>query len=239
MIDMVKERARAAFKLQYWPIVGNELLASILVGGFGGLSLRFSKNDLNNLRELVGNDAVFSQVIRVLLGVVLTVGVIGILYSFLVGNVIRVGLAKLRLSAYRQENFRTEDLFSAFKQYGRCVGTMALYTLFVTLGTILFIIPGIIVAYGLYEVPFLLAEDPSLSGMDAIRRSWNDMKGHKGELFGLELSFIGWILLSILTCGILAVFYTGPYMALAGTGFYHELHHNVTSENFSADSFHE
>lgn len=116
---------------------------------------------------------------------------------------------------------------------------MALYSLFVTLSTILFIIPGIIVAYGLYEVPFLLAEDPSLSGMDAIRRSWNDMKGHKGELFGLELSFIGWILLTILTFGILAIFYTGPYMALAEAGYFHEMHHNVTAENFSADSFHE
>lgn len=239
MIDMVKERARAALKLQYWPIVGNELLASILIGGVSGFSVRFSKNDLNNLRELIGNEAMFDQIMKFVLGGMIVGGLIGLLYTFLVGNVIRVGIAKIRLSAYRQESFRTEDLFFAFKQFGRCVGAMALYTLFVTLGTILFVIPGIIVALGLYEVPYLLVEDPSLSGMDAIRRSWADMKGNKGELFGLILSFIGWILLNILTCGVLAIFYTGPYMALAEAGYYHELHHNVTAESFSADSFHE
>ncbi len=239
MIGMVKEEARAALKLQYWPIVGNELLASILVGGFGSFSLRFNRSALNNLRDLIDNDALFGQIMHILFGVIVTAGVIGLVYAFLVGNVIRVGIAGIRLSAYRKESFRTEDLFIAFKQYGRCVGTMALYTLFVVIGTILFIVPGIIVAYGLYEVPFLLAEDPSLSGMDAIRRSWNDMKGHKGELFGLELSFIGWILLTILTFGILAIFYTGPYMALAEAGYFHEMHHNVTAENFSADSYHE
>ncbi len=239
MIDMVKEKARAALKLQYWPIVGNELLASILIGGVSGFSIRFNQNDLNNLRDLIGNDAVFSQIMKFVFGGMIVGGLIGLLYTFLVGNVIRVGIAKIRLIAYRQENFRTEDLFFAFKQYGRCVGTMALYTLFVTLGLILFIVPGIIAALGLFEVPYLLAEDPSLSGMDAIRRSWSDMKGNKGELFGLVLSFIGWILLTVLTCGILAIFYTGPYMALAEAGYYHELRHNVTTENFSADSFHE
>lgn len=222
MIGQIKEKARTAMKAQYWPIVGNELLASILIGGIGGFSMRFNKSNLNNLRELIGNDAMYGKILGILLGIAATVGIISLLYSFLVGNLIRVGISKIRLSAYAQESFRTENLFSAFKQYGRCVGTMALYTLFITLGLILFIVPGIIVALGLYEVPYLLADDPSVSGMDAIRRSWEDMKGHKGELFGLMLSFIGWILLTILTCGILAAFYTGPYMALAEAGFYRE-----------------
>ena len=236
MIGKIKENARAGLKLQYWPIIGNELLASILIGGVSGFSVRFNQKDMNQLREMVQSNETFRRMIPIILGVIGVASIIGILYTFLVGNIISAGIAKIRLSAYRQNAFGTGDLFAGFKQYGRYVGAMALYTLFVGLGTILFIIPGIIVALGLFEVPFLLAEDPSVSGMDAIRRSWEDMKGHKGELFGLILSFIGWILLSILTCGILAVFYSGPYMALSEAGFYHELHNSVTPETFTEDS---
>lgn len=97
MIGMVKEEARAALKLQYWPIVGNELLASILVGGFGSFSLRFNRSALNNLRDLIGNDALFGQIMHILFGVIVTAGVIGLVYAFLVGNVIRVGIARIRL----------------------------------------------------------------------------------------------------------------------------------------------
>lgn len=224
MRETIKQNAKMALKAQYWPIIGNELLASILVGGVSSFSVRFNKSQLEQLRQLINDNAMFQRIVAVLGGIALTVGLIGLLYTFLVGNLIRVGISKIRLSAYRQGSFSTEDLFAGFKQYGRCVGAMALYTLFVSLGTILFIVPGIIVALGLYEVPFLLVDDPTVSGMDVIRRSWENMKGHKGELFGLILSFIGWLLLSILTCGILAVFYTGPYMALAEAGFYRERH---------------
>ena len=236
MIERIKEHARAGLKLQYWPIIGNELLASILIGGVSGFSARFNQKDMNQLREMVQSNETFRRMIPIILGVLGVAIVIGLVYGFLVGNVIRAGIAKIRLSAYRQNSFSTGELFGGFKQYGRYVGTMALYTVFVSLGTLFFFIPGIIVSLGLFEVPYLLADDPSLSGMEAIRRSWEDMKGHKGELFGLILSFIGWWLLTILTCGILAVFYSGPYMALSEAGFYHELHHNITAETFTEDS---
>lgn len=237
MIERIKGNARAGLKLQYWPIIGNEILASILAGGVSLFSARFNQTDMNRLREQIENNEMFRRMIPVILGAVGVASIIGLLYGFLVGNVVRAGISKIRLSAYRQDSFGTGDLFAGFKQYGRYVGTMALYTVLVSLGMFFFIVPGIIVALGLFEVPYLLADDPSLSGMEAIRRSWEDMKGHKGELFGLILSFIGWWLLTILTCGILAIFYTGPYMGLSEAGFYHELHHTVTAESFTAENF--
>ena len=237
MIGMVKERARAALNLRYWPIVGIELIAGALMGGVSGFSGSVSGNN-SRMNELMENPQ-FRTIMLAILGITLAVSVVGILYTFLFGNVIKVGISGIRLKAYRKETFRIVELFSGLKQYKRIVGTMALYTLFVTLGFMCFIVPGIIVALGLFEVPYLLNEDPSLSGMDAIRRSWENMKGHKGELFGLAMSFFGWIMLTILTLGVLAIFYTGPYMALAEAGYYHELHHNVNAETFTADSFHE
>lgn len=237
MIGMVKERARTAMKLQYWPIVGIELIAGALMGGVSGFSGSVSGNN-SRMNELMENPQ-FRTIMLAILGITLAVSVVGILYTFLFGNVIKVGISGIRLKAYRKETFRIVELFSGLKQYKRIVGTMALYTLFVTLGFMCFIVPGIIVALGLFEVPYLLNEDPSLSGMDAIRRSWENMKGHKGELFGLAMSFFGWIMLTILTLGVLAIFYTGPYIALSEAGYYHELHHSVNAETFTADSFHE
>ena len=223
MRKKIKENAKAALSLRYWPMVGLELLAGILIGG--GSSFSTSGGG--------GSSAVFGNMqsvpyaprfVPAVIMIVLFFGALGMLYSFLFGNLIRVGITKIRLSAYRRQSFRFVDLFSGLSPYGRNVGTMALETLFILLGTLCFVIPGIIVAYGLFEVPYLLNEDPTISGMAAIRRSWEDMKGHKGELFVLQLSFLGWFLLTVLTMGILGIFYVGPYYELANAGFYHELH---------------
>ena len=70
--------------------------------------------------------------------------------------------------------------------------------------------------------PYILLDKPELSATDAITESRNMMNGHKMELFLLDLSFIGWILLSILTCGILFI-YVVPYMQAARAEFYRTL----------------
>ncbi len=224
--QMVKQNAKEALRFRYWLIVAVELIAGALLGGVSGFSGGISGNSMN-FKEAANDPEsakVLVGILAAIAGVTLVVSVIGLLYTILFGNVIKVGLSGVRLKAYRRENFRIVDLFSGLKAYKKNVGTMALYTLFVTLGFMCFFVPGIIVGLGLYEVPYMLAENPDISGMEAIRRSWENMKGHKGELFVLELSFIGWLLLTILTFGVLAIFWTGPYMALAEAGFYREMH---------------
>ena len=220
--QMIKQNAKSALQFRYWPIIGVELIAGALMGGASGFSGSVSGNS-SQMKEYMENPQ-FQTIMLAVFGIAAVVSVVGILYTMLFGNVIRVGISRIRLKAYRKESFRIVELFSGLKQYKRIIGTMALYTLFVTLGFMCFFVPGVIVALGLYEVPYMLAEDPNVSGMEAIRRSWANMKGHKGELFVLGLSFIGWILLTILTLGVLAIFYTGPYMALAEAGFYREMH---------------
>lgn len=231
MRKMIKENAKSALRARYWPIVGLELVAGALVGGFSGLSTSISKGDVSDLQEFFGgNSAANQKVLGIVMAVAALVAVVAVLYAFLFGNVISVGISGVRLKAYRREAFGFNDLFSGLKQYGRCVGTMALQTLFIMLGFFCFFVPGIIVALGLFEVPYLLADDPSVSGMAAIRRSWENMRGYKGKLFVLGLSFIGWLVLTALTFGILGIFYTGPYIALAEAGFYHEKHAETAAE---------
>lgn len=106
--------------------------------------------------------------------------------------------------------------------------TMALKNLFVALGFVFLIIPGLIVSYGMELVPYILADNPGMGIMDVIKASWNMMKGHKWELFVLDLSFLGWILLDIITLGIAGLFYVNPYMFSTHAAFYEELKAQTT-----------
>ena len=96
----------------------------------------------------------------------------------------------------------------------------------VQLDLILLIVPGIIVACGLSMTFFIMVDDPNISGMDALQQSWNMMKGQKWNYFCLQFRFIGWILLSILTCGIGFIFLE-PYMVAASQNFYRKLRYGT------------
>lgn len=127
------------------------------------------------------------------------------------------------------EKAELDELNKGFvPKYWNNMITMALKNLFVALGIICLVIPGIIVSYGLEMVPYILADRPGIDIMDAIKASWNMMKGHKWDLFVLDLSFLGWILLDILTLGILGIFYVNPYIASTHAAFYDALKAETT-----------
>ena len=97
-----------------------------------------------------------------------------------------------------------------------------LSALFVLLWSLLFIIPGIIKAYSYSMSTYIMAEDPSISSLDAITKSKEMMKGHKFELFVLDLSFIFWHLLGSITFGF-AYIYIFPYIEATKANFYLKL----------------
>ena len=61
-------------------------------------------------------------------------------------------------------------------------------------------------------VPYILAENPNVEATEALKMSREMMQGNKWNAFVLDLSFLGWILLTICTCGILGIFYVNPYI---------------------------
>lgn len=112
-----------------------------------------------------------------------------------------------------------------FKGFERFVDTLVaglLLSLAVGIGVVLLIVPGIIVSCGLSMTFFIMVDDPNISGIDALQQSWNMMKGQKWNLFCLWIRFIGWLLLSILTCGIGFIFLK-PYMVATTQNFYRKL----------------
>ena len=82
------------------------------------------------------------------------------------------------------------------------------------------IIGGFIKRYEYYMVPYILAENPTLDSLEAVRLSRNMMKGHKFELFKLEISFIGWWLLGMLSFGLTEVLFSNPYEECVYTHYY-------------------
>ena len=77
---------------------------------------------------------------------------------------------------------------------------------------LLFIIPGIVKSYEYMMIPYLLAEHPEMTRQEAFAESKQMMDGEKMEAFIMDLSFLGWYLLSAVTCGLLAIFYVNPYV---------------------------
>jgi uncharacterized membrane protein len=113
-------------------------------------------------------------------------------------------------------------IFEGFNDFGRSFVAVLLTSIYILLWTLLLIIPGIIAGLSYSMVYFILAENPTISPMDAIRQSKEMMYGHKTEMFMLSLSFIGWCLLGVLSLGI-GFLWIGSYMQTSMAIFYQEL----------------
>ncbi|MBR4339379.1 MAG: DUF975 family protein [Bacteroidales bacterium] len=113
-------------------------------------------------------------------------------------------------------------MFGFFKDYGRSFGIMFMVYLYIFLWSLLLVIPGLIKALA-YSMSYYISKDhPEYSIDECIEASKRMMDGHKWELFVLYLSFIGWILLSILTLGI-GFLWLAPYMDTTIAHYYEEL----------------
>ncbi len=155
-----------------------------------------------------------------------TAAVVLIGYSivrFVIGGAIELGENRYCIDLLTREHepeFKT--LFSRFSIFGKALGLRILTSIFTVLWMLLLIVPGIIAAYRYALAPYLMAEDPEMGAMEAIEKSKELMKGNKWRLFCLQMSFFGWILLSVLTLDILSL-WIRPYMNVATAAFYLEV----------------
>ena len=121
---------------------------------------------------------------------------------------------------YGEENIRIETMFDGFKD--DFSGTMLLglmESIFIGLWSMLFVVPGIIKAYS-YAMSFYIKVDhPEYDWQACMNASKTMMRGHKGELFVLDLSFIGWMIVGSLALGI-GTLWVAPYMECTRANFY-------------------
>jgi uncharacterized membrane protein len=114
------------------------------------------------------------------------------------------------------------DMFQGANFFGKALWLAVITYIFTCLWTILLVVPGIIKAISYSLAPYILADNTELTAREALSASKELTKGHKGELFVLELSFIPWFLLVGVTCGIAAI-YVGPYVQATIANYYKEL----------------
>ena len=145
----------------------------------------------------------------------------GIVLLLLTGP-LTFGMAQTALKVVRGKNIEFNDLFTGFKSFSRAFLLALLKEIFIMLWSLLFIIPGIIKTYSYSMAYYILIDNPQMSANEAIKKSNELMNGNKWRLFCLELSFIGWDLLSVLTVGILQYWIT-PYKETAYAAFYEEI----------------
>ena len=134
------------------------------------------------------------------------------------------GYAVTFLSNARGEEdpFNVSRMFDGYRDFVRIFTTILLTQIYILLWTLLLIIPGIIKSLSYAMTPFVLRDNPEMKNNAAIELSMKLMDGHKGELFWLYLTFIGWGILCILTLGI-GYFWLAPYMQASMAQFYEEV----------------
>lgn len=135
-------------------------------------------------------------------GVIVVIFFIVLIFAFawaiFLTNPIQVGYRRFFMKNRLNEG-KFVDLFSGFcPQYLNIVKGMVTTDLIIFGWTLLFIIPGIIKSYQYFFVPFLLSENPNMSGARAREISTQMTDGYKWQIFVLALSFLGWELLAVL-----------------------------------------
>ena len=210
--------ARFSLEGNWGPSIIAGLIASLLGGlvvGSSGIDLDIDTDTLRNIQ--FNFPTLFEAIKALLIGSV----VINLVHLF-VGCAVRIGYCTYLLKQHDRQERSYKDLFSHFNIYGSALSLALLEGILVALWTLLLIIPGIIARYSYAMAPFIMAENPDLTATQAIKLSKEMMKGNKWRLCCLELSFIGWALLSVLTLGIGELFLI-PYTSAARAAFYRSL----------------
>jgi len=219
------------------------LLASLLGGTGGGPEMELEReNDKTVFQVTYAGNVVFSSdnfkpSAAVVAGVAFY-ALLGALFylalSLFLGSVIGLGYAKFHLNLIDGQNAEYANLFSYFSHWKNAVDARFMKGLYIFLWSLLLIIPGIVASYSYAMVEFLQAEDPSLSGQEALAKSTELMRGNRWRLFCMEFSFIGWQLLSALVWGI-GELWINPYMGSAKAAFYREISDTWTSQDAFAE----
>lgn len=131
------------------------------------------------------------------------------------------GMYKIILSIVRHENTSFNDIFSYKKDFLKLFLLSLIITILCDIGFMFLIIPGIIISL-MYSMVYYINVDKNLKIKELLKESKDLIKGYKKDYFFFQLSFIGWILLTILSLGILLIF-VGPYMSFAEALYYEEL----------------
>lgn len=220
----IKAKGKESMKRNYWKSVVAALIY-LLFFASTGVSSKSGADEFDMEKFLQDPDA------ALILGIVAAAMGVGLLISFVlklfVFNPLEAGCNRFFLTN-QDSDANLGELGHNFKNnYMSTAIGLFLRDLLVCIGCFLFVVPGIILHYSYRLVPYILSEDASISATEALKRSRAMMKGHKWNVFVFDLSFIGWAILSAITCGIVGVFYVNPYYHNADAALYQAIRNSA------------
>ena len=230
--DPIKSRAGELFKSQYGLCIGAILISAALPMLMTAQPLAAS---LSMLREVSGGVMPSLDVMQRTNGNLTLTRILVEPISL----IFQVGIVKVFLAIYRGEETSVSDVFWGFRNLQRIlIGMLPLFgmTLLSTIASnspslfsSVLSIAGMVISIGLWMIPYILVDSQDLPPIDAVRLSWRMTIGHRWEYFLFCLSFIGWVLLSIVTLGIGLLYYM-PYWQASLAGYYEEVRQNALYE---------
>lgn len=208
--SQLKQNAKKVLDKSYWQALLASVVLGIAVNSSSGFSLSVNAGSLKH--QLDGMDPFISTAVISILSVALIFAFIfSSVFSILVAGPLEVGAQRYFLES-TQFRFNIKEIGYGFTcgKYKNVVIVMLIRNIFTFLWTLLLVIPGIVKMYAYSMVPFILAENPSISATQALDISCRMTARNKWDIFTLDLSFIGWYILGFLAFFIGTIF-VSPY----------------------------
>lgn len=171
------------------------------------------------IKGKIGILFLISLLASLITGAVSAVPLVGTIAGLLLSGAFSLAMIQIYMNLGYGRRPEVGDLFSQMRNILPAFCTQFLVGLFTFLWSLLLFVPGIIMGCAYSQAMYILADDPGIGPMEAIRRSKEMMEGHKMEYFVLCLSFYGWALLGAFTLGILYIWLI-PYMQATLTNYY-------------------
>lgn len=204
--DRLKTAARNALRGR-WGVAILTALAATLLGA--GSAISYGSSMLSTASDVVDFFKDYGALLKDTPVITMATSVMGALslYAlvlFFVSGVLRLGFARFNLDLVDGKPVAFTDLFSQLDRFWVGLQMDFFVSLYTTLWSLLFVIPGIIKGYSYSMTAYILTEHPEMHVRDAIDKSRQIMDGNKMSLFLVRLSFIGWdILCAVPVLGII------------------------------------
>ncbi|MGN0728526.1 DUF975 family protein [Treponema sp.] len=185
--------------------------------------MSISRSELKTLakEQIKGNVWTFFGLLLIF-GIIQSVSSFTFVGPFLLQGPLQLGLTLFMIEVVRTKKGQFNTGFKGFNQFGTSFVATLLMSILIFLWSLLLIIPGIIACFRYALTYYIIADNPEMSGSEAVKKSKEMMKGHKWELFVLLFSFFWWYLLCVITLGLAAI-YVLPYINATMINYYEKL----------------
>ena len=220
----VKQNAKQIIRLSKPSLLAAGLALTVLSAIIGYLSLKLTGIDLNSAMEIMnaGSDG-RAELAASLLTQSMPTGFETLLDLLLrlALEIVGVGFSLFVINTVRKTEPALGNLLDGFSMMPRLLVLLILEYVFITLWSLLFIVPGIVAAYRYSFAVYIMIDHPEMSAMDCIRESKKRTSDYKGQLFALDLSFLPWLFLCVMpVIGYAVQIYVSPYMETAKVLYY-------------------